>query len=118
MQETILLVKLMRQALRQETFQCDGEFNIVRLKELIRDQGLVSFVCPAMMQVGDEKIQLVARDLSQEYNEELHRALVQQIEMEDLLIRMEDMGMDCLPLKSLDFRMLRLKNLKSAFAAL
>ena len=99
MQETILLVKLMRQALRQETFQCDGEFNIVRLKELIRDQGLVSFVCPAMMQVGDEKIQLVARDLSQEYNEELHRALVQQIEMEDLLIRMEDMGMDCLPLK-------------------
>ena len=99
MQEAILLVKLMRYALRQGEFQYDEKFDGAKLEELIRDQNLVSFVYPVLVQLKDERLEAVAQHLEQEYNEELHRVLVQQIEMESLLEKMENIGMDCLPLK-------------------
>lgn len=99
MQEEILLVKLMRCALQQEQFDCKEDFDGSKLIELIKEQNLVSFVYPTLYQVNDEKIQFVVADLSQEYNEELHRILVQQIEMDNLLRELEQAKMDCLPLK-------------------
>ena len=99
MQEATLLVKLMRYALRQDHFELKEEFDSAKLAEMIRDQNLVSFVCPALQRIKDERLQSVANNLAQEYNEELHRILVQQMEMESLLYKLEDSQMDCLPLK-------------------
>ena len=100
MQEAILLVKLMRFALqREQMFQCHEKFDSHELEELIRDQNLVSFVYPALVQFEDESFKVVAQHLEQEYNEELHRILVQQIEMDSLLDKLENKRMDCLPLK-------------------
>lgn len=100
MQEAILLVDLMRQALQQsKKIQCDEKFDSEKLEKLTRDQNLVSFVYPALMVQDDEICKRVVRNLTKDYNEELHRALVQQIEMENLVDAMEQKGFDCLPLK-------------------
>lgn len=99
MQEAILLVKLMRYALRQDHFELNEEFDSAKLAELIREQNLVSFVYPALQCVNDERLRPIANDLAQEYNEELHRILVQQMEMESLLYELEKTQTECLPLK-------------------
>ena len=100
MREAKLLVKLMRYALQHEKkFQYDEKVDSKKLQELIRDQNLVSFVYPALVQLQEENLKTVAQHLEQEYNEELHRVLVQQIEMESILDKLENRGIDCLPLK-------------------
>lgn len=89
----------MRYALRQGQFERKEDIDSAKLRELIREQNLVSFVCPALYSVDDEKLHAVALSLTQEYNEELHRILVQQLEMDSLLERLENSQIDCLPLK-------------------
>ena len=58
MREAKLLVKLMRYALQHEKkFQYDEKVDSKKLQELIRDQNLVSFVYPALVQLQEENFE-------------------------------------------------------------
>lgn len=100
MREAILLVKLIRSSLQQrpESYSKD-EFDSEALETLVRDQNLVSFLYPILSKQKEEVWVEIAKNLENDYNDELHRALVQGIEMQALLDKLEKRKMDCLPLK-------------------
>lgn len=99
--EARVLLALMRAAMEQEQTEIPLEpgCDLEQLQDLMRRQGLVSMVYPAIQQQKGEGWSRLQEGLAGLYHQFLYCGIVQEHEMGALLDRMEQDGIDCLPLK-------------------
>ena len=100
--EIYTLLRLIRAALHPDagqTVELDAECDVEKLASIIVRQSLVTLVYPVIKRQTADGWQPTREKLKPVYEQEIHKGLVQEYEIQTLLDDMEKDGIDCLPMK-------------------
>ena len=100
--EIYTLLRLIRAALHpdaDQTVELDAGCNAEKLASIIARQSLVTLVYPVIARQTADGWQPAREKLKPVYEQEIHKGLVQEYEIQTLLDDLEKDGIDCLPMK-------------------
>ena len=100
--EIYTLLRLIRAALHpdaDQTVELDAECDVEKLAGIIVRQSLVTLVYPVIKRQTADGWQPAREKLKPVYEQEIHKGLVQEYEIQTLLDDLEKDGIDCLPMK-------------------
>ena len=100
--EIYTLLRLIRAALHpdaNQTVELNAECDAEKLASIIVRQSLVTLVYPVIARQTADGWQPAREKLKPVYEQEIHKGLVQEYEIQTLLDDLEKDGIDCLPMK-------------------
>ncbi|MDO5336989.1 MAG: nucleotidyltransferase family protein [Eubacteriales bacterium] len=98
--ETVVLLKLMRAAMSQiERLPWVEGCSEEKLLDMITRQSLLPLVYPVVEAQEQAVWKRIRSRLEESYHQEIHKAFIQEYEIQHLLDAMEQDGIDCLPMK-------------------